>query len=142
MKYFAPLAALAVLLAFAVVPNAIQAQTTSPTTSITQTVNQLPGIINSLGGTVNAIIQACTSQQGLQTLIRNIGYSGTVFLNSMLNSGLEIVNYVLYAFVVGLLFPIPLVGWLCTVPVTGIVALLVEIVIILADTLQALLRSY
>jgi len=64
MKFYAPLVALAVLVAFALVPAQIQAQDTT-TTSISSTLNQIPAIVNSLGSSFNQLIQAFTSQQGL-----------------------------------------------------------------------------
>jgi len=72
--------------------------------------------------------------------MRNIGLAGTVFINSFLNSGLNIVNYVIYACLIGLIFPLPVVGWLCTVPITAILAAIVEVIVVLAQTLQALFR--
>jgi ABC-type bacteriocin/lantibiotic exporter with double-glycine peptidase domain len=139
MKFYAPLVALAVLVAFALVPAQIQAQDTT-TTSISSTLNQIPAIVNSLGSSFNQLIQAFTSQQGLNLLMRNIGLAGTVFINSFLNSGLNIVNYVIYACLIGLIFPLPVVGWLCTVPITAILAAIVEAIVVLAQTLQALFR--
>lgn len=139
MKFYAPLVALAVLVAFALVPSQIQAQV-STTQNITSTLNQVPAIINTLGSSFNQIVQACTTQQGLNTLMRNIGYAGTVFMNSFLNAGMDIVNYVLYAFLVGLLFPLPVCGFVCTVPVTAILSVIVGALIVLADTCQALFR--